>query len=226
MEENKVETQNQNTENASQETSTPPSTVSFPTVGQTQKSGGPKTLLVLGALILVGILGFVIFKNSSSEEISPDTEATPVEISEPVATATPSPSSTPKAADKSKVKIQVQNGTGISGEAALLQTQLKSLGYTSVTIGNATSQDNTITIVTFSKSLSSEIVDELTKKLKELYKEVEVKTSTTATSDVIIVTGLRKGATAKPSSSPTPKASASVTSTSTPTATATPTATP
>ena len=51
---------------------------------------------------------------------------------------------------------------------------------------------------------------------------VTVKTATTATKDVIVVTGLRKGATVKPSAT----ATAAPTSTSASTATASPTASP
>ncbi|KKU09272.1 MAG: hypothetical protein UX13_C0045G0001, partial [Candidatus Woesebacteria bacterium GW2011_GWB1_45_5] len=135
---------------------------------------------------------------------------------------TPSSTATAKPADKSKVTIEVQNGTGITGEAAYLQTQLKNLGYTNVTAGNASSQDATATTVTFAKSLASNIVEELTQKLKALYQNVTVKTATTATKDVIVVTGLRKGATVKPSAT----ATAAPTSTSASTATASPTASP
>lgn len=201
---------------------TPASNVSFPTVGQPEKkSNGAKTLLIIGILVLVAILGFIIFKNSSTQEAS--STPTPFESTPTQEPVSASPSATPKAADKSKVKIEVQNGTGITGEAAYLQTQLKALGYTNITVGNASSQDATATTVTFAKSLSADVVDELTKKLKDLYKDVTVKTSSTATMDVVIVTGLKKGATSKPSATPTasgtPKASASATPTVTPTPT-------
>src|SRR3989344_3618818 len=195
--------------------------VSFPTVGQPQKAGKGKALLALGILALVGVLGYLIFRSASSKEAqsspAPTATLTPVE--------TPSPTSTAKPADKSKVKIEIQNGTGITGEAAYLQTQLKALGYSTISVGNANSQNNTATTVTFSKSLASESVDELTKKLKDIYKEVEVKTSSSTTVDAVIVTGLRKGATAKPSATVTPKASVTPTATSTVTASPTPTPT-
>jgi len=206
------------------ETNESSSRVSFPTVGQPKKSGGPKTLLVLGILILVGVLGYVIFKNASNKATP---EPTALGTIAPLETATPIVTSSPKPADKSKVKIQVQNGTGITGEAAYLQTQLKNLGYTNVSVGNASSQSETVTTATFVKSLSADAVDEITKRLKEVYKEVEVKTTSTATNDVVIVTGLRKGVTAKPSATATPKASVTPTATGTtsPSPTPTPTAT-
>jgi hypothetical protein len=220
MEENKAETQTQETQSA-QETQTSSSNVSFPTVGEQKKGGPAKTFLTLGILLLVGILGYLIFRSTSSQtpEATPQASETfaPVEETEPA--------STPAPADKSKVKIEIQNGTGITGEAAYLQTQLKNLGYSTISVGNASSQNNTITTVTFSKSLSSTIVDEITKKLKEIYKEVETKTSSTSSIDVLIVTGLRKGATAKPAATATSKATTTPKATATSSAVSSPTPT-
>jgi hypothetical protein len=223
MEENQTETQTQATEEVSQpQTSQSNSGVSFPTVGQQKKSGGAKTLLTLGILALVAVLGYLIFRSTSGN--APEVSPTPVETIAPV--EEPTSTSSPAASDKSKVKIEVQNGTGIAGEAAFLQAELKKLGYTTVSVGNASSQDNTKTTVTFAKSLSSSLVDELTKKLKELYKEVEVKTSSSSSIDVLIITGLRKGSTAKPSASATSKATTSPAATSTSSSSSSPTPTP
>lgn len=207
--------------------------VSFPTVDESpRKVKGAKTLLIAGILVLIGILGFVIFKSASKKSdtisIEPSVEDT---FTEPIA-QTPTPTSTstlsvlatPKASSKTGVTIEVQNGTGITGEAAYLQTQLKNLGYEKISVGNAGSQNATVTNVTFSKSLSGDIVDEITKKLQSLYQEVSVKTSSTQTSDIIIVTGLRKGATTKPTATSTPKSSS--TPTASPRASSTPTSTP
>jgi len=191
------------------ENPTAPSGVSFPTVGESKKSGGAKTLLIVGILVLVGILGFVIYKSATKKVDTSSLEPTPFDnLSDqtvnqtPIPTPTPTPSTTPKAADKSKVQIQIQNGTGITGEAAYLQTQLKNLGYTNVKVGNASSQDVTTTQVTFASTLDAAVVAELTQKLNSIYQNVTTTNSTSTTFDVVIVTGLRKGATAKPSASP------------------------
>lgn len=221
------EAQNQETQ-AVQEPSSqmnPQSNVSFPTVGQPRKSGGGKTLLVIGILILVAILGFVIYKSASNNDeilieptpfdnLTSDTTSVSA-TSTPVASATP----TSKPADKSKVVIEIQNGTGITGDGAYLQTQLSALGYTNIKVGNAP-QTVTATEVTFSKTLSASTVDELTTKLKALYTTVTVKPAITSTTDALIVTGLKKGATPKASVAP------SASATGTPKATSTPTASP
>jgi hypothetical protein len=204
------EGQNQETQTqeARQETAPPPSSgVSFPTVGEPKKSGSAKTLLIVGVLILVGILGFVIFKSAASKNDETLTEPTPFEnlttSPQDETTVTPEASASPVAVNKANIKVQVQNGTGITGEAAYLQTQLKGLGYTNIAIGNSSQQNLTATQVSFASTLSSEVVTEITTKLKALYQNVTSTTSASTTYDVIVITGLRKGATPKPSASPT-----------------------
>jgi len=189
--------------------------VSFPTVGEQKKNGGAKTLLIVGILVLIGVLGYVIYKSASggdNEEVL--SEPTPYENMAAEEEPTVSPSTTPVASpsakiDKEKIKIQIQNGTGITGEAAYLQNLLKDLGYTNITVGNSSTQNATDTEVSFSSSLSSEVSTEINTKLTSVYQSVEKTSSTSTSYDVIIITGLRKGATVKPTA----------TSTATPTAT-------
>lgn len=195
-----------------------PAPVTFPTVEQPKKNDGAKVLLIVGILILVGILGFVIYKSASNKNQTTSTDPTPFDnlttsSQDSTQVATPAPTATPAAikVDKTKVAIQIQNGTGITGEAAYLQTQLATLGYTNVKVGNAGSQAATTTTVTFSSKLDASVVSELTQKLNLLYQTVTTTTSATQTFDVVIVTGLRKGATPKPSTTPTASASPSAT---------------
>jgi hypothetical protein len=193
---------------------TPSSTgISFPNVSEPKKSGGPKTLLIVGILILVGILGFVIFKTASNKnEVL--TEPTPFDnlITGPEEPALETPTPTPEVVktDRAKVKIQIQNGTGITGEAAYLQTQLKALGYTNISVGNSPATVTT-TEVTFANSLASDVVNEVTAKLNAIYQKVTTTTSASPAYDIVVVVGLRKGATPKPSATPTPKPSATPT---------------
>ncbi len=213
---------NQPQEQSSYESRESSSGVSFPTVGEPKKSGGVKTLLIVGVLVLVAILGFVIYKSASNktsdvtdEPTSFDNLTTPSD--QTVQTSTSAPSATPSAkVDKSKVRIQVQNGTGITGEAAYLQTQLGNLGYSNIKVGNSSSTVTT-TSVTFSNSPDSTVVSEITQKLNSIYQTVNAQTSASATFDVVVVTGLRKGATAKPSASPVSSASPSTSPSATPT---------
>jgi hypothetical protein len=205
--------------------------VSFPTIGEPKKSSGAKTLLIVGILVLVAILGFVIYKSASTteEEVPTDEmifEDLTTPSTETVQTFTPAPSASPSAkVDKSKVAIQIQNGTGIPGEAAYLQTQLTTLGYSNIKVGNS---DTTVTAatVTFSSTLDSTVVSEITQKLNSIYQTVTTKTASAPTFDVVVITGLRKGATAAPASTTVPSASTSPSPSSTRSPSPTPTSTP
>jgi flagellar basal body-associated protein FliL len=189
-----------------------------------KNKGGAKWILIVVLLLLIaGVAGFFLTQ-SQKEEATPSPEPTTF-VEETSPTETPEATSSPKPADKANIKVEVQNGTGIPGEAGFLQDELKKLGYTKITVGNAETQDATTTTIVFGSSVSSDVKDELTEKLKTLYKSVETKTSSTLTkSDILITTGLRKNATAKPSASSTPKASTSPTPTTK--ASASPTSTP
>lgn len=186
------------------------SNVSFPTVGQKKSTSAAKTLVILGVLLIVAALGFVIFRGASKKSESVTPEATGNVLSTPA--PTPEPSATPAPTDKTKVSIQILNATGIAGEAGYLQGVLKTLGYEDIKVGNANSQDQTVTKVTFASDLAGDVVDEITIKLKNIYKEVDVATSSTGTYDVAIETGLRKGVTPKPSTTPTPTSTSEATS--------------
>ncbi len=178
-----------------------------------------KTKAFLGIFILIIFVvgGFLIFKdNKGPEEEINNTESNQEVTETPAATESPNPT------DKASIIVDIQNGTGIAGEAAYLRDSLKSIGYSQFKLGNATTSDNVTTTVTFKSGINQAVADEVTVKLNDLYKEVTSSTSATQKSDVVVVTGLRKGATAKPSASPT----ASVSPSASPTATTTPSATP
>ena len=183
--------------------------VGFPLSPKSKEKSSKAGLIILIVVALLGIGIFFLTKRAGEKEIAP-TET-------PTVTSSPSPSASAEPIDREEVTIEVQNGTGISGEAAYLQGQLRSLGYTDITVGNASSADNEATTVTFKTGLNQGVVDELTAKLKEIYQTVSVKSSSTQTKDVVVVTGLRKGQTAKPSATatPTPKPSASASPTAT-----------
>jgi len=186
------------------------------------KPKGKINKLVIFALVLLVLVGggIFLFSRSSKEDNSgisptPTVEGLSGPDSTPTETATPSP------VDKSDVSIEIQNGTGITGEAAFLQGILKSMGFSDITVGNAAADNHETTTVTFASSLSSALKDEITKKLESTYDDVDTKTSSTQKTDVLIVTGLKKGATPKPTATATPTPTSTTTPTATPTATTT-----
>ena len=214
------ETQNPQETQTQPVAETPQESVSFAPIPVKQKSkGGVKTFLGIFILIIFVVGGFLIFKDSGQKSSEPT--ATPEVGGVSVDTSSPSP--TPAPVDKTKVVISIENGTGIVGEAAYIRDILKSAGYSVFKVGNAVKTDNVTTTVTFLSSLEESVKTEITTKLNNVYKEVTVANSSTQKDGVLIVTGLRKGSTAKPSATPTPSSSASPTGSPTASPIATPT---
>lgn len=209
MEENNQEEQVQ----TQQENTTGPAApeVGFPLSQPKPKVKSNKWLFIIIGLLILGGGGIYFFTRGAKEE-----KTTPSPTVSGVATSTPTPTPTLNPSDRKDISIEIQNGTGISGEAAFLQGALKNLGYSDIKIGNSENQDNTSTTVTFGKSVPQAVKDEITAKLESIYANVNVKSSSTQTVDVLIVTGLRKGATAKPSPTATPKASPTASPTASP----------
>ncbi|MBN1168665.1 LytR C-terminal domain-containing protein [Candidatus Woesebacteria bacterium] len=144
-------------------------------------------------------------------------------------TFTPTPTFQP--VDKSEIKIELLNGTGIAGEASLVQTELEELGYSDITVGNADDQDHEETQVTFSSELPQGFIEEFVSELEGIYSDVSSKISASLEDyDIQIIAGLRSSYTPAPTKAPvstaTPTPQASITTTPTPTNTPTPTVTP
>ncbi len=199
--------------------STPPQATSISADPKSKKSGS-KWLLVFVGLLILGGVGIFIFTKPGEDAMptpTPNFGVKPLESNE---TKAPTPTAEP--VKKDEVTIEVQNGTGIPGEAAFLQTKLKALGYSEISVGNADTTDYSETTVTFSKTLSQTIQEEIKDELEKIYKTVNSKTSTTQKSDVVIITGLRGTQTSKPLSQQTPKATSSASPSASPKATATP----
>lgn len=189
------------------------------------KNNGSKWIIIFIVLLVLGGAGIFFFTSSANKPIATPTPSfgvVPID-NKVTPTTVAIPTKSPEPVVKTDISIEIQNGTGIPGEAKLLSDKLKSLGYSDITAGNAPTTDNTETTVTFLKTLSQSAQDELKKELESFYKTVNVKTSSTQKSDVVVVTGLRGTQTSKPAGSATPKASAAATSSASPKASATPT---
>ena len=191
--------------------------VGFPQVREEKKGKGKIIFILLAILALVAVGVWLIFGRSGDEET--EISATPT-----VSEETPSPTQTPVEIDRDEVKIQILNGSGISGAAGDLRSEMEDLGYSDIAVGNASSQDYETTEVTFSTGLDQEVRDEITDKLSEIYEDVETVSGSTGNYDISITTGFPKGHTP----SPTPAATSTPVPTQTPTpaSTATPTPTP
>ncbi len=216
-----------------------PEAVGFPVnePNRKNKTQVPVLFIIIPIFVLVlGGLAFFVFRGAGQ---SPDIDqavnqepdvagvnsiSTPqAETATTTPIATASSTATAKPVDKSEIAIKILNGTGVPGEAAYLQTQLKSLGYSDITAGNASSQSSTQTEIVYLKSVSIATITELETKLKTIYTAVVSREGTpTGGANIEITTGPRKGSATSASSTPTAKASS--TPTAKPSSSPTPTA--
>lgn len=163
-------------------------------VDEPRKSGGSNKGLILLTLVLlaaaVGVVGFIVYKRN--KEAVPET-APIAPVTTTLASPSPTTSASPSAAmtfDRAKLKVKVQNGSGITGLAAKAKTYLLSLGYKDITTGNAASsdfEDTEVAVKTELQSSSSTIVNDL----KDKY-TVSAKVTTLDTNedfDVVITLG-------------------------------------
>ena len=177
-------------------------------------------IIVLAVIVALALGGWFVLKGKTGMVGTPSPSPSPfIEIT----TAEPAATPTIKRSD---VKIEILNGTGISGEAAILKVKLTNLGYSNFEVGNSTRQDNLTTEVSFAASVPAEVKDEIEKELRSTYQSVKVGGSVSGETDIRVVTGLRRGVTPKPTASPTPKPTSSASPTSSPKATSTPTPSP
>lgn len=195
----------------------PPQASSFGS-SSSQKSSSAKWLIIFILLLALGGAGIYFFATSGSAPIATPTPSFGVVPIDNNIDSTPEPvsTSTPAAVDKEEITIEIQNGTGIAGEAAFLQGKLKTLGYSEITASNASSTDHTATTVTFLTNLSKTVQDEIKAELEKIYTTVNVKTASSQKADVIIITGTRSGASPKATSTSTASPKSSATPASTP----------
>jgi len=140
-------------------------------------------VIVFVSISVALVSGFLVYKDTS-ERLSGSQagEGAAVTTTEPIATSVP----------KSAVKIQVLNGGGIAGSAAIAKTFLEGLGYQDVETGNADSYDFETTTVQV-KETKKDLSDLL---IKDLSVKYEAGTSSTFLDeendfDVIVTIGVK-----------------------------------
>lgn len=193
---------------------------SEPAVGRRERRKQPKInkkILLIFVIIILIVLGGIFLLREPKLEVEP----IPTEDLSQEQKEEPTPTATSTPVNKKDIKIEVLNGTGIAKAAAFLQEELNKLGYSNIDVGNVGEEKFTETEVTFSRTLDSQIKDEINEKLEELYKDVTVKEGSIDNFDIRIIAGLRKGQ-VLPTDTPTP----TPTKVTSPTPTATTSATP
>lgn len=151
-------------------------------------------IIVPTALLVGALVGGLITYFSGISNMSSSSNVTPT----PIATTLPdtntvTPTATPASSlKKDAIKIQVLNGSGVSGLAGKVKTMLEGLGYKNVVAGNASSSDFKETEVAIKES-KKEYLDLIIKDLTDDYKAVEADKPLSATSayDVVITLGTK-----------------------------------
>lgn len=147
--------------------------------------------IIVPTALLVGALvgGLITYFSGISRLEGGQPTVTPVATSISEAKETPVASIAPTL-KRDSLKLQVLNGSGVSGAAGKAKTLLEGLGYTSVDTGNATSSDFANTEVAVRES-AKEYLDIV---IKDLSKEYEATAAakvlpTSSKYDIVITLG-------------------------------------
>ena len=122
------------------------------------------TALLIGALV-GGLITY--FSGLSRLEVA-DATPTPTVSESPQAQASVAPSPVSEI-DRSVIKLQVLNGSGVSGLAGKAKTYLEGLGYKEVVVGNASVSnlvETTILVKDSSKEMLQDVISDLSKNYK------------------------------------------------------------
>lgn len=149
-------------------------------------------LLILSLLLLAGAIGYFLlwariipnpwFKKP--EILHP--KSTKVIV--PSITSQPSPTTKPLT-DKSAIKIQILNGSGIEGQAGKLSDLLKGVGYSNITIGNTENLEQRTTII-YNKLLPKEMLSNIKDSIKNDFPDPTLEEASEAGEfDILITTG-------------------------------------
>ena len=145
--------------------------------------------IIIGVLIvaIIAVGGFMYYQSVQEKLATPPTD-TEVALSEEKEKPTPTPEKNMKPGDYS---IQVQNGSGIVGQAGVVQELLEENEYNIESTGNADTYDYEETVIQAKKDVSEAWLDDIKKILKEKY-DVQTKVeelSEDADTDVVVIVG-------------------------------------
>jgi len=145
--------------------------------------------IIIPTALLVGALvgGLITYFSGISKLPETNSSPSPVASISPEASATPEPK---VEVDRSKISLQVLNGSGISGFAGKAKTYLEGLGYKDVMAGNAVTSDFTDTVISVKES-KKELLEIIKTDLSKNYKVAEKTETLSASSkyDFVITLG-------------------------------------
>ena len=125
-------------------------------------------IIVPTALLIGALVGGLITYFSGISKLAPSAVPSPESTIEPTVSPTPTP--TPASSIKREtLKLQVLNGSGVSGLAGKAKTYLEGLGYKDVQTGNASKSnllETTVSVKAAQKSAVETVIADLSKNYK------------------------------------------------------------
>lgn len=164
--------------------------VETPTIEEETEKSNYLWIIIPTALLVGALVGGLITYFSGISKLSMET-ATPSPVATAQAQTEVKPTATPQSTIKREdLKIQILNGSGISGEAGKAKTLLEGLGYKNVDTGNASSSDFAETEIAI-KAASKDALATVIKDLSSKYSAVEAAKplATTSKYDLVITIG-------------------------------------
>lgn len=126
-------------------------------------------LITAFSVIIVGFGVFAFqFRNEAIVSNSKKVQETLSPSVSPTTLPTASPSATPAGINKEKLKIEVLNGSEVSGQAAKLKTMLTDAGFKEVEAGN--SEATSSSSIRFGKQITQMQKDNLLKEFQQIIK--------------------------------------------------------
>lgn len=159
----------------------------------------PSKKIVAAAFLLVLLLAaglyFFLFRSKPGALAPNDvakTNASPAaqveEASSPAQESTPAPQLV-ASTKKEDIKVTILNGSGVQGQASKVRSTLASLGFINFQLGNAASFNLKETMVTYSDSVSDQIIDEVVANLEKEFTQITRQEDPKRRAEIVITTG-------------------------------------
>jgi hypothetical protein len=150
----------------------------------------PLWLIIPVIILIAAFVGGIYVYQTGVKVSTPEEEAITEETSAPEASPEAIPSATP---NLSAYMIDIQNGSGIAGEATKVKTLLEKAGFKVGTTGNAKTYDYEKTIIQTQDTVGKDFLTALTGTLGKTYELGDNETlPATSSSDVVVIVGQTK----------------------------------
>lgn len=145
-------------------------------------------LLAFGILFLLSRMNLGTMKLAMPAILSKFAKASPTPSPSPTPVA-PTPTKAPEV-DRSKVRVKILNGSGISGKASVVKTALNKKGYEEILTGNADSFDYDVTEIQIKKDKTAQLKSVIEKDLSEnVDKPKFTELNEDEAADIVIIVG-------------------------------------